>query len=211
MRLYNLIFNYYFTFCSWIVFSAKSIIDELIGAMLGFLISVQDMGDDTPMRKLYIIGVLFSILMIFSDKFIRKASKTFDLWKTLTKPVNVGQEMKKVINYSRRTHFLQTFSLIMFEILKIGAIVYCIITLATDVKERVFLYYVLFGMLLVNSFLGLMLYIPMALNILIVKNFYYKQLSWFSDWYLKRVIRVNVEKTGDMISIEFGQLDVREN
>lgn len=205
-EIINKILFIYFTVISWLVFSIKCIIDEVIGAMLGFLLSVQAVGDYSAMRRAYIVCVLIAIFTIFADKYLRSQSKTFDLWKTLTGPVNIGVPLVKVIYYRRYNHLSQLTLLLLFELIKIGSSVYCLITLAIEVRTGIFLNYVLFAILLTDSLLGLCLYLPLFINVMFYPNFYHKWLEWFSLWYLQCVINVEVEQRGYMIIVKFTDL-----
>lgn len=203
MNLRKKITYFYFTFFSWLVFSLKLIIDQVVGSVLGFLLSVQAVGDTSPMRKAYIICVLIAIIMIFAEKYVRLQSKIFDLWKTLTNPVNIGQQLTKIVYYRVLNHAIQISLLLLFEIIKIISVVYCLITLAIEVKQNIFLNYVLFGILLVNSILTLALYIPLLIHVIFDNNFYVDMLDYFACWYLQCIVNVNVEQHGHVLQIKF--------
>lgn len=208
MALYCKIINFYFTFVSWLVFSIKFIIDDVIGAMLGFLLATQAVGDTSPTRRGYIACVIIAITMIYADRYVRSVSKTFDIWKTLTGPVNIGIKMCKVLYYRKYNHALQVTALLVFEIIKIITCTYCIVILAVEIEHGIFLNYLLFGVLITNSLLGIMLYLPMLINIIFVKDFYHRLLIEFARWYLECVIHVKVIKEGHTITVEFAQLDI---
>lgn len=198
----------YFTLFAWLVFSIKSVIDDFIGMMLGFLLSTQAINDSTNLRRGYIVCVLIAIIMICADKYLRTVSKTFDIWITLTSPVNIGQRLCKVLYYRRYNHLIQVGFLCFFEVTKILASVYCLVILAIEIQRQVFLNYVLFGILITSSLLGTFLYFPMFLNILLVSNFYYRILIEFSNWYLACVVNVCVKKDKNRITVEY--LSLRE-
>ena len=196
--------------------------------MLGFLLATQAVEDTSSTRRGYIACVIIAITMIYADKYVRSVSKTFDIWRTLTGPVNIGQRMCKVLYYRRYNHALQVALLLVFEIIKIVTCVYCIVILAVEIKHGIFLNYLLFGILITNSLLGICLYLPMLINILFVKDFYYRLLIEFARWYPRRMyvlkdihpprlalavylecaIQVKVVKEGHTITVEFAQLDI---
>lgn len=144
--------------------------------------------------------------MICADNYLRSHSKTFDLWKTIIGPVNVGQKLKKILCYRLYNHLIQIFLLILFEVIKIGCVVYCIIALAIEIIDGVFLNYVLLGIIAVNSLMGLVLYVTFFVHLVLIPDFYYKMLQWFAKWYLSCVINVKIERNGCRISLEFTEL-----
>jgi hypothetical protein len=194
---------YTFTYFTWFVFGLKILLDDIIGLLLGFLLAAQVVGDFNSLRRGYIASILIIIAMCRIEKIIRDKSKTFDLLNTITEPVNAGVPMNKVVYYRVRNHFAIIFTLLLTEIIKILCSVYCLIILAVEVGDGIFLNYLLLGILLVGSSLGIILDFLMITHILFMKNFYMKWLIWLSDWYLKETVVVNVEKTGNKLSMRF--------
>ena len=197
---------FYFTYFSWFVFSIKLILDDVIGSLLGFLLAAQLVGDFNGIRKAYIICIIVVIVMIFLDKSVRNGSKTFDLLHTLISPINTGTGMNKVINYNAKCHALMISFLILVEIIKILAAVYCIIALAIEVVDGVFLNYVLLGILTVNSLLAFVLYTTLFFHILLIDRFYEKWLIWFAEWYLQCIITVIISSVNNKLTMRFEEL-----
>lgn len=206
LRFIRLIQYYYFTVCYWFVYTIKVIIDDVIALLLGFLLAAQTVGDYNDMRRAYIVCIIIIIIMICADKYLRSQSKTFDLWKTIVAPVNVGVGLNKIVCYRLYNHVIQVSLLILFELIKIGCIVFCLIDLAIEIIDNVFLNYVLLGIVAVNSLIGFVLYTTFLIHLIFIKNFYFNMLQWFAGWYLSCVIKVDLTMTGCRISLKFTEL-----
>lgn len=203
---FNCIRYFYFTYFSWMVFSLKTILDHVIGSLLGYLLAAQVIGDYNAMRRAYIVCIIIIIVAVFIDNYIRSISKTFDLLNTLISPVNTAIGMDKVIYYKRLNHSFLILQLLLIELTKILASIFCVIDLAIEIKDGVFLNYVLLGILIVSSLLGLLLYSTLLFHVVFFKNFYVNWLLWFGKWYLNNTVSVHVTSNPDtnILRMRFG-------
>ena len=197
---------FYFTYFSFVVYGLKIICDQIIAVLLGLLLVIQNVNSNV-LKILYIIAVVIIIIAIMADKVLRENSKTFDLLRTLTGPINIGPPMKKIVDYRWKTHALQCISLFLIELIKISAAVYCIIVITIE-KDFVdpLLNYILLGILLFDSVIAAVLYLSYFCAIIIMDDFYYTWLKYFSEWYLNCVINVIIKKEGTILTVEFGPL-----
>lgn len=197
---------FYFTYFSWFVFGIKVVLDDAISYLLGFLLAAQLVGDYNAMRRAYIVCIIIIIIIICADKVFRNNSKTFDLLATLVSPINAGQRMRKIVYYRVLNHTLLLGSLILMEVVKILAAIFCIIDLAIEIKVGVFLNYVLLGILTTSSILGLFLYSTLIFHVMCVRDFYKNWLLWIGEWYLDDTIRVKIELVAHKLSMEFEEI-----
>ena len=189
------------------IFFIKSCLNLMIGSLLGFIIATGIILDITPMRKAYIVVSLFIILALAVDKNIRSNSKTLDMIGTIFEPINLGRGMKKVITYTRLNNCILTFSLGMIEIFKILAGVFCIVTLSVEEIPGTWVIYWVLGAMLLESFLGLILYVYFTFCVIFYKNFYMNLLRNLANWYLSESVKCEVSKQGKCLFLEFSQLD----
>lgn len=203
--LLNKIKYFYFTYFSFFVYGLKVVCDQIIAVLLGVLLVVQNI-EGNVMKIMYIVCAIIIIIMIMLDKVLRSNSKTFDLLATLTGPINIGVQMIKVVDYSWKTHSAQVFILFLIEVIKILCSTYCIIVINLQNFIDPYFNYIVFGILLFNSATAALLYFSYFLAILIIRDFYYKWLKWFTTWYLKCVINVEIEKQATLLTVKFAKL-----
>lgn len=188
------------------IFYIKLTLNDMISYLLGLIVAAGVVLDFTPMRKAYIVVTLIIIFLLAADKNTRSRSKTFDLLSTIFAPVNLGVGMRKVVKYSKFNHSSILAALSLLEILKICAGVYCILTLAIENIEGSWVIYWLLGALLIESGLGLIVYLCFMFCVIIYKNFYLNLLQTMSDWYLKDCVNCIVSLDKNRIILQFEDL-----
>lgn len=190
----------------YMLYFLKLCLNDMISYLLGLIVAAGVVLDITPMRKAYIVMTLFIIFLLAMDKNMRSNSKTFDLLATIFRPINLGVGMHKVVNYTKWNHVGILSALLILEIAKIFAGVYCILTLAIENIPGVWVIYWLLGALLLESGLGLLLYSIILICVLIYHNFYLNLLQSMGDWYLKDSINCIVSLDKNRIILEFQDL-----
>lgn len=189
------------------IFFVKSCLNTMISSLLGFIVATGVILDITPMRKAYIVISLGIILALAIDRKVRESSKTLDMLATIFGPINLDRGMRKVISYSRKGNCMLTCSLGFIEIYKICSAVFCIITLSVEEILNTWIIYWLLGTLLLESMLGLLLYIYFTVCIILYENFYMKVLENMAGWYLHDSVKYEIYKAGTCIFLKMSPLD----
>lgn len=205
-------FNYFLfwllTFYTHTIYHFKLALNVVITGVLGYIIASGTVGDYDNLRRSYIAVSIIIIICLAFDKHIRSVSVYFDFSNSITGPINVGRPFRKVIYYSPRFHLFELSLLATLELIKLFGGIYCIIILVVIFgKVGAFVNYCILGILVIEAYLGLTIYLIACTAILIKPYFFMYWVKWMGKWYLSRVAKCTVLRDQERLYLIFAPID----
>lgn len=198
------------TICTHAMFFIKITIISMVSCLLGLIVAAGQVQDFTPMRKAYIALTLIIIFCLILDFHLRNNFSMFDMIKTIFGSINLAIPLEKRMKKSKIRFVIQICSLLLLDIVKILAAVYCIIALYVENIENVFVNYCLLALVLFESLIGVILYICYIILSSLEKDFMVSWLTWMGNWHLRTIVHCLVYPEGDNIVMKFIPI-IREN
>jgi len=171
-----------------LIYEYKLILNVIVGSLLGYIIASNFLSDKDPWKKAYVALSLIIIIFILIETFIRNKSSEFNLLDSMLNPIVFnGDKIIHIIKYDYTNHYELLVNLLVIELIKIGAGIFCIIDLVRLNIDGVFLNYLLLSLLLLESSLGMITHLFSILLVLIDKKSYIKCLNYTSEKYVRHI------------------------
>lgn len=207
-------------FCFWsltkgtyIAYSLRQIFESILLSLIGLFVVIGITTTDQTARISYAVISLQIVFGFCFEIYIRNRSKILDGIETIFRPINSGLAMRKVIPYSVKIHTFEMLKLIFFDLIKMGAAIYCITVLARlDGLETnqgdLAVNYILLSLVIICCLISIPIYIFTIILIHIYPEFFKKWLTWLSDWYLMETAQCDIEETGNKLVMIMSEMKI---
>lgn len=178
---------------------SKESINGIVALFLVFITATEtNSKSDIP----FTICSLVIIIGLYLERKIMERSRYFRIFRSIETFNNSTAPFRPIIHYNRYRHVITMSSVVFLEFIKLSCAIYLMITLGMypKVPKRILLI-IIVSFTLIESALGIILYLPGMLGLLFVKNAFVKFLDVIRSWYHDGVIESKVWKENHNIII----------